>query len=555
MEGYRKYLERADPHSLGLCLLSLSSCSRSEVACGGCPGGGSAARRAVAARRGRPGDRCHRHRERSLPVILRAVGNVESSSTVEMRSQVTGSLLTVEFREGQDVAAGDLLFTIDPRPFDVALKQAEAQLAKDAGQSKNAEVQRARYADLASAASSRSRTSTPSTRRPTRSCRRWPLDNVQIENARLQLQYTKIRLADQRPDRRAAGASWRPDSHQRRDADGGDQSADARFRELRRCRRVCCPACARDAARTAGCRLQATVAGSQGPSIRAGRSISSTTRSTRGPTRSASRRHSRTATTSSGRASSLKSRLRVAEDAHAIVVPAVAVQPGQQGTFVWVINADQTAAVRPVTVARTEGEQSVIAERPEGRRSRRHRRPASLTAGAPRVREARRPRLIVSIAHGFIKRPVATTLLQVAIIIFGVVGYRSLPVADLPTVDFPTIQVERQPARRESRNNGGSGGDAARKTVRVDRRHLVDQLVEHPGQHQHHAAVRSRSHHRRGRPGRAGGDCQDRAPAPARHAVAAVVPEGQPGRSAGDLPDAQLDDAAACRRSTSTRRR
>ena len=47
----------------------------------------------------------------------------------------------------------------------------------------------------------------------------------------------------------------------------------------------------------------------------------------------------------------------------------------------------------------------------------------------------------MSIAEGFIKRPVATTLLQIAIVLFGVVGYRALPVSDLPTVDFPTIQV------------------------------------------------------------------------------------------------------------------
>ncbi len=47
----------------------------------------------------------------------------------------------------------------------------------------------------------------------------------------------------------------------------------------------------------------------------------------------------------------------------------------------------------------------------------------------------------MNIAEGFIKRPVATTLLQVAIVLFGIVGYRALPVSDLPTVDFPTLQV------------------------------------------------------------------------------------------------------------------
>ena len=47
----------------------------------------------------------------------------------------------------------------------------------------------------------------------------------------------------------------------------------------------------------------------------------------------------------------------------------------------------------------------------------------------------------MNISDVFIRRPVATTLLQVAIVIFGVIGYRSLAVSDLPTVDFPTLQV------------------------------------------------------------------------------------------------------------------
>jgi hydrophobic/amphiphilic exporter-1 (mainly G- bacteria), HAE1 family len=47
----------------------------------------------------------------------------------------------------------------------------------------------------------------------------------------------------------------------------------------------------------------------------------------------------------------------------------------------------------------------------------------------------------MNLSEGFIKRPVATTLIQVSIVIFGIIGYRTLPVSDLPTVDFPTITV------------------------------------------------------------------------------------------------------------------
>ena len=47
----------------------------------------------------------------------------------------------------------------------------------------------------------------------------------------------------------------------------------------------------------------------------------------------------------------------------------------------------------------------------------------------------------MNIAEGFIKRPVMTTLVMAAILLFGIVGYQALPVSDLPTVDFPTISV------------------------------------------------------------------------------------------------------------------
>src|SRR3954447_22175749 len=47
----------------------------------------------------------------------------------------------------------------------------------------------------------------------------------------------------------------------------------------------------------------------------------------------------------------------------------------------------------------------------------------------------------MNIAEGFIRRPVMTTLVMLAILLFGIMGYRTLPVSDLPNVDFPTIQV------------------------------------------------------------------------------------------------------------------
>jgi len=86
--------------------------------------------------------------QKTVPVLMRAIGNVEAYSTVGIKSQIGGVLMRVHFREGQDVNKGALLFTIDPRPYEAALKQAEANLAKDTAQVENAREEARRYAEL-----------------------------------------------------------------------------------------------------------------------------------------------------------------------------------------------------------------------------------------------------------------------------------------------------------------------------------------------------------------------------------------------------------------------
>ena len=86
--------------------------------------------------------------QKNVPVQIRAVGNVEPYSTVSIKSQVTGIINQAHFKEGQDVKKGQLLFTIDPRPLEAALKQAEANLARDAAQLNNWREQVKRYREL-----------------------------------------------------------------------------------------------------------------------------------------------------------------------------------------------------------------------------------------------------------------------------------------------------------------------------------------------------------------------------------------------------------------------
>jgi multidrug efflux system membrane fusion protein len=79
---------------------------------------------------------------------IHAIGRVEAYSTVEIKAQINGQVTQVHFREGQDVKQGDLLFTIDPRPFQAAVNQAEANLARDRAQEHQTAADENRYAYL-----------------------------------------------------------------------------------------------------------------------------------------------------------------------------------------------------------------------------------------------------------------------------------------------------------------------------------------------------------------------------------------------------------------------
>src|SRR4030042_4004632 len=79
--------------------------------------------------------------QKTVPVQILIIGNVEAYSTVSVKSQIGGILTRVHFREGQYVKKGALLFTLDPRPYEAALRQAEATLAKDNAHLENARVE------------------------------------------------------------------------------------------------------------------------------------------------------------------------------------------------------------------------------------------------------------------------------------------------------------------------------------------------------------------------------------------------------------------------------
>lgn len=78
--------------------------------------------------------------QKTVPLQVNAVGTVQAYTTVGVKPQVAGQIMAVHFKEGQEVRRGDLLFTIDPRPLEAAVRQTEANVAKDTAQLRQAEA-------------------------------------------------------------------------------------------------------------------------------------------------------------------------------------------------------------------------------------------------------------------------------------------------------------------------------------------------------------------------------------------------------------------------------
>ncbi|MDQ6924307.1 MAG: MdtA/MuxA family multidrug efflux RND transporter periplasmic adaptor subunit, partial [Pseudomonadota bacterium] len=131
-------------------------------------------------------------RKGNIAVYIDALGTVTPRSMVVVRTRVDGQLVSVAFREGQDVKAGDVLAQIDPRPFEVMLTQANGQMAHDQAQLKNAQLDLERYRTLLTQDSiSKQQVDTQEAL-----VRQYQgtvaTDQGAIDNARLQLTYARI---------------------------------------------------------------------------------------------------------------------------------------------------------------------------------------------------------------------------------------------------------------------------------------------------------------------------------------------------------------------------
>jgi len=134
-----------------------------------------------------------RAEQRTVPYEITAPGTVEPLRAAAVTAQVTGIIVSVRFREGDDVREGQVLAEIDPRPYRNALDQAEAALARDVIQLETARRQVERYRSLAQDASIAAETfeSLQTTARALEATVK--SDSANLDNARLNLEYTSIR--------------------------------------------------------------------------------------------------------------------------------------------------------------------------------------------------------------------------------------------------------------------------------------------------------------------------------------------------------------------------
>ncbi len=296
---------------------------------------------------------------RNVPLQIKAVGTVEARSSVEVRTRVGGELLKVHFQEGQDVRKGDPLFTIDPAPFQIALRQAEARLQKNLALAASAREKERRYQvltgeglisqqeyDLLKAEAESLEASVAA-------------DRASLEEARLQLGWSRIPapltgrtgslLLHAGDLVQANGSQPLVIIHQ---VEPTDVSFTLPERELSR---------VKQALSAGNLPVAALIPGAEEtPAIGTLTFIDNAVDTKTGTIRLKASFANSDRRLWPGQFVAVLMTLTTFEDA--TVVPAAAVQTGQQGAFVFIARADGTAEMRPVATGLTFEETTIITE-------------------------------------------------------------------------------------------------------------------------------------------------------------------------------------------------
>jgi multidrug efflux system membrane fusion protein len=323
---------------------------------------------------------------RDVPVQIRAIGNVQALATVSVLSMINGEVMKVHFAEGQEVPAGSMLFTIDPRQLQAALlqaqatmaqhqamvKQAEANLAKDTAELENAKVEEQRYKKLVeggfvareqydqvrtkeltlTATLDADRAAVETAKALVRA------DEAAVENVRVQLSYTEIRAP-------IGGRTGNLLLHQGNVVKANDVGnpmvvinrvhpiyvtfsvPEAQLAEITRYRAL------------GDLPVEAQVAGAPGGVVRGKVTF---VNNTVDPSTGTIQLKATFANDENALwpGQFVNVALTLTRQTGALVVPSQAVQSGQKGQYVFVVKADQTVEARPVVPGAPDGRDVVI---------------------------------------------------------------------------------------------------------------------------------------------------------------------------------------------------
>ena len=295
--------------------------------------------------------------QQSVPVRLQAIGNVEPYSTVALKARVDGQIMAVNFKEGQEVRKGDVLFRIDPRPFEAALKQAEANAMRDAAARDQARSQERRYQELleknfvSKEAYAQIRTNAETAEATVKA------SQAALENARINLAYCTIAS----PLDGYVGKTLLQVGNLVKANDVGALVVINQVRPIYV--NFAVPeqtlASVRQYMAAGPLAVEVTPSGEakvvpEGRLIFVDNAVDPSTGTIR------LRAQFDNKDTALWPGQFVNVRLRLFEQQDAILIPARAVQTGPNGQYVYVVKADKTAELRKVVVERNEGEQVVV---------------------------------------------------------------------------------------------------------------------------------------------------------------------------------------------------
>jgi multidrug efflux system membrane fusion protein len=293
----------------------------------------------------------------SIPLAVQGIGTVIAASTVTVRAQVTGELTAVHFIEGDEVKEGQLLVEIDRRPLEAALQQAQAALDRDIAMAANAKSQAVRYQDLLKRGIATKEQVDQIVANAAALDATVALDQANIDNAKVQLQYATIRAP-------LSGKTGLLQVHPGNLVRATDTTPIVTINKITpvyvsfSVPEAMLPDLKRYMARgkLAVTALPPNEVGA--PAAGVINFIDNAVDPTTGQIKVKGTFPNTDRRLWPGQYVNVN--VTLSTEPNAIVVPSLAVQTGQQGTYVFVIKSDQTVDLRPVVVERAAGEQSVI---------------------------------------------------------------------------------------------------------------------------------------------------------------------------------------------------